>query len=190
VIDKLSSLLDRVSNMRSILILLFLFLVTTMLIFPWVDTFYSPLDAQAHKIDTQYFYSPDELYRIIGEYSPEGRRLYAISHATADVFYPLVYAFFFGCAITYCYRRFFKPGHPIQRLHLAPFALMAVDYLENICLIVLLLLYPARLTWLAVIASIVTPVKWLISLFTVFLFFVGIFGLLYLWLFRGRNISR
>jgi hypothetical protein len=189
MLNKLSSLLNRISSIRIILILLFLFLITTSLIFPWVDSYYSPQDAQARKIDTQYYYSPAELYQIIGEYSRQGREIYAISHATADVIFPLVYAFFFGCVITYTFRRFFKLGSRVHKLHLVPFLLLAIDYVENLILIVLLLSYPSRIMWLAAIASITTPVKWLASVFTVFLFFMGIFGLIYLWIFRGRNIG-
>ncbi|MCJ7623129.1 MAG: hypothetical protein MUO76_06475 [Anaerolineaceae bacterium] len=132
------------------------------------------------KIDLQFTYSPGRLYEIMEPYGEGGRRAYAFSHLTSDVLFPFVYAFLFGIAISYTIQRAFPSDSWIQRLNLVPFALLLVDFLENISLVILLLSYPSRMLWLAGLAGWSTALKWVLSGASVILPFVG----LVLWIVR------
>ena len=46
---------------------------------------------------------------------------------------------------------------------LIPFLALAADYLENAGLIILLGNYPTQLSWVAVVASLLTSLKWLLQ---------------------------
>jgi hypothetical protein len=60
---------------------------------------------------------------------------------------------------------------------------MAADYLENICLVILLATYPNWIEGLAQAANIFTGLKWGLLLISILLTLVG----LVTWLFKGRS---
>jgi TM2 domain-containing membrane protein YozV len=162
MINALSYLLKNIAGWRSLVLFVLLFIVVTSVLFPTMDRLMdAPEDIK--KIDTQFIYSADQFYDTIEPYGDRGRKMYALSHFTADLVFPFSYAFFFGVWITMTYGSIFAPDSWLQHLNLTPFALLMLDLLENMLVSILLLTFPLRLDWLANLAGGVTAIKWLFS---------------------------
>ena len=173
---RLSEWVKSIARGWVVIVLLALFMLTTMVVFPLFSRMLQVPKEGVEAIDTQLGYTPARLYEIMEDYGETGRRGYAISHLTADLIFPLVYTFFFGTAISYTFRRAFSPHSALQRLNLVPFGLFTVDLVENSLLVILLLSFPARLEGLAWAAGVVTAVKWMFSTAVVLLVLVGLVG--------------
>jgi hypothetical protein len=158
---------------KNILILLALFLLANFLVVPLVYPRFQTLDMLNG-------YTPSQAYQLISSYGEQGRQTYAIIEATLDLVYPFISALMFSLLILYSFQR----GYPNLKwtgwLALLPFAVMVSDYLENTCVIILLLEYPRKLIAVAQIANIFTTAKMVLSpLELIFIF--GLVG----WLIRA-----
>ncbi len=111
-------------------------------------------------IDTLFFYTPDRVYDMIAAYGEAGRAMYRTSALTADLIYPIAYSLFLGLAITWCFRQLPVRWHWGRRLNLLPFGAALFDVLENISVVAMLSVYPARPTLLAWVATTFTMTKW------------------------------
>ena len=183
MVTRFSNLLIRLANGRTLLILFLLFILTTSVIFPLMSSLIEDPAGELEKIDTKLYYGPAELYEIMDAYGDQGRRVYAHSHLTADVLFPLVYASFFGLLIAYIFQRAFPQDSWVQQLNLVPFVLLIFDLIENVSVVILLLAYPTQMGGLARVTGTVTSVKWMLAGITVALPLVGAV----VWFFR--NIS-
>ena len=183
MVTRLSNLLIRLANGRTLLILFLLFILTTSVIFPLMSSLIEDPAGELEKIDTKLYYTSEELYEIMEHYGDQDRRVYALSHLTADVLFPLVYASFFGLLIAYIFQRAFPQDSWVQLLNLAPFVLLIFDLIENLGVVILLLAYPTQMGGLACVTGMVTSVKWMLAGITVALPLVGAV----VWFFR--NIS-
>lgn len=188
MMTRFSNLLIRLANGRTLLILFLLFILTTSVIFPLMSSLIEDPAGELEKIDTKLYYSPAELYEIMEPYGAQGRRVYALSHLTADVFFPLVYAFFFGLLIANIFQRAFPKDSWAQRLNLVPFMLLIFDLVENLGIVILLLSYPTQMVGLARLTGLVTSLKWILAGITVILPLAGAV----VWLIRslrGRSLG-
>ena len=186
MLTRFSDYLIRTASGRILIILFVVFILTTSVIFPLVSSLIEDPAGELESIDTKLYYSPAEFYEIIEPYGDQGRRVYALSHLTADVLFPLVYAFFFGLLIAYIFPRAFSVDSWVQRLNLAPFLLLIFDLIENISVVILLLVYPTQLQGVARFAGMITSLKWVIAGITVALPVIGAI----VWLYnsqRGRS---
>ena len=168
--------LDKLATGWNILLLFMFFMLVTTLFFPWFSDVLGVPEEGVETIDLQFTYSPQELYRMLENYGEQGRRVYAISHLSSDVIFPVIYAFLFSLSITYTFRRAFSLSSPLQKFKYLPFLLLGFDLLENILLVILLLAFPQPLTALALMAGLVTAIKWILSGLVVLLPFVGLFA--------------
>jgi len=183
MVTRFSNLLIRLANGRTLLILFLLLILTTSVIFPLMSSLIEDPAGELEKIDTKLYYTSEELYEIMEHYGDQNRRVYALSHLTADVLFPLVYASFFGLLIAYIFQRAFPQDSWVQLLNLAPFVLLIFDLIENLGVVILLLAYPTQMGRLAYVTGMVTSVKWMLAGITVALPLVGAV----VWFFR--NIS-
>jgi len=186
MIGRLSRLTARLANVRSLVILFIFLLPFNLLIFPARTARLKELSGIADPIfDASFSYAPDVAYKLIGSLTEDGRRLYAITQVTVDLVYPILYNLFLTALMAFVFARAFPTGSPMQRLPLLPYATLLADYAENICLVVLLLAYPAELTALARLASLFTTIKWAFGITSAALILIGAA----VWLFkkiRGR----
>jgi hypothetical protein len=173
MLPKFSDFLIRTASGRNLVIMVILFFLTTSVIFPLISSLIEDPAGELESIDTKLYYSPAEFYETIAPYGDQGRRVYALSHLTADVLFPLVYAFLFGWLIAYIFPRAFSVDSWVQRLNLAPFLLLIFDLIENISVVILLLVYPTQLQGLARLAGLITSLKWVIAGITMALPVVG-----------------
>jgi hypothetical protein len=175
--------LDRWAAGRNILILLGLFLLFTLVIFPALTARLTSLSNGVSLIDSEFSYTPEKAYQMISAYTPEGRQLYMVSTLTADLVYPLVYALFLSLAMIYFYRKTISQDSPLQGAFYIPFAAMLADYLENVCLVILLSLFPQWVEGLAQAANIFTGLKWGLLLASILLVLIGLGA----WLMRRKK---
>lgn len=183
MVTRFSNQLVRLATGRNLLFLFLLFLLTTSVIFPLMSSLIEDPAGELEKIDTKLYYTSAELYEILDAYGDQNRRVYALSHLTADVLFPLVYAFFFGLLIAYIFQRAFSKDSWVQRLNLVPFLLLIFDLIENVSVVILLLAYPTQLEGLARFAGIITNLKWILAGITVVLPVAG--GVV--WLYRSLS---
>jgi hypothetical protein len=172
------NLLKKLATGKNILVLLAIFLLANFVIIP---AFYPNFQT----LDTLAYYTPDQAYRLISSYGEQGRQNYAIIEATLDLVYPFVSALLFSLLILYGFQRALPNQKWVQWLALLPFAVMVSDYLENVCVVILLLEYPRQLDTLAQIGNLFTIAKLVFTPFKL-LFVPGFIG----WLIRAVSIKR
>jgi hypothetical protein len=172
---------SKLANGKVILLLLFLFLLANFVVIQAVYPKFQTLD-------TLSSYTPDKAFQLISSYGEQGRQYYAVIEVTLDLVYPLVTALLFSLIIFYTFKRAF-PGHSwTLYLSLAPYAVLLADYLENVFIVSMLLIYPQESALLAQISNFFTIAKFSLAPLQL-LFVIGLIG----WLFqtiRSRQSKR
>jgi hypothetical protein len=153
------------------LIILFLFLVVAINVFV-VPAIYPRFET----LDLQSSYSPEKAYQLITSYGEEGRQYYALIELTLDVIYPLLNALFFSSLTIYFFRRTFPLESFWQKLPLLALVVMAVDYVENTGIVIMLLNYPRRLDIVAQATNLFTVAKFALSWVELALALIGLIG--------------
>lgn len=149
----------RLSTWQALLLLFCLILLFSLYIFPQ-RTMHLRVECSGASpvFDARFSYSPAEVYPAFAQCSPAGRRLYALSEASIDLVFPILYNLFLVGLLAAAYRRI--RGAPGKYLPWLPLGSLLLDYTENACLITMLLLYPRQIPSLSLAASISTPLKW------------------------------
>jgi hypothetical protein len=169
MMDRIFSTLQRWANWKVIAILLALFLAFNIFVLPALA---APGGASLPVLDLKFWYTPAEAYQAISLYSPEARQASALMHLTVDVAYPLVY----GLLLSLLLILVFRNAAPAQQRQLSLFPWRAVfaDFLENIGLAVMFMLYPSQFSLLSWATAIFTVLKWLQIGFSVLVLLIGI----------------
>lgn len=111
-------------------------------------------------MDLLQWYSPDVALEHLTAYTEPGRNLYLLAEWTADLIYPPVYGLMFAGIL---YRLGAKNWSTL------PVYAVAVDYLENIFITIMLTSYPSFSAAVAQVGSVVTSVKWAFFAVTILL---------------------
>ena len=166
---------------RNILILLLLFLLMNLVVIP---AFYPRFQT----LDTLASYTPQQAYQLISSYGDRGRESYLIAELTLDLVYPLILALLFSFAALYTFQRAF-PKHPwTHNLALLPFLVMLADYLENLCVVIMLASFPSALPFVATLSNVFTVAKFVLTPLEL-LFVVGLIAWFIHYLRRRQAIS-
>ena len=168
--------LEEHARLKSIFVLIMVILPFNLLCFPWIGSQLEQISGYG-LLDPLYWYSPTQVADHLKAYQSAGRTLYLICDWTLDLAYPVVYSLLFGMLLTMILLSAFPAGSPLQRMQLLPFAMAFFDYLENISISSLLILYPSQPEWLAVTASLFTSLKWCFALFSILALAFGLAGL-------------
>lgn len=163
---------SKLANGKIILLLLFLFLLANLVIIPAIYPKFQTLD-------TSLSYTPNKAYELISSYGEQGRPYYAVIEVTLDLLYPFLTALMFSLMILYTFKHAFPGNNWVLYLSLAPYAVLLADYLENACLVIMLLIYPREMISLAQISNFFTLTKFVLTPLQL-LFIVGLVG----WLVR------
>jgi hypothetical protein len=169
---------SKLANGRNILILLVLFLLANLVIIPAIYPKFETLD-------TLSSYTPGKAYNLISSYGEQGRQSYAVIEVTLDLVYPFITALMFSLIILYTFKRAFPGNDWVLKLSLTPYAGLLADYLENACVVTMLLSYPHELIAVAQISNFFTITKFVLASFQL-LFVVGLIG----WLIRAIRTRR
>ena len=113
-------------------------------------------------LDSTFFPSAEKIFSQVAAYGPDGRPFYATSILTADTLFPIAYTFFLSLLITLLLRRAFDKDSKLQRLNVVPFSAGLFDLLENTCIVILLLSFPAQSTLAAGVLTFANGFKWIL----------------------------
>ena len=162
----------KLANGKIILLLLSLFLLANVVVVPAIYPKFQTLD-------TLPSYTPHKAYELISSYGEQGRQYYIVIEATLDLLYPFVTALMFSLMIFYTFKRAFPGKTWGLYFALAPYTLLLADYLENVCVVIMLLGFPRELISVAQISNVCTITKFALTPVQL-LFIIGLIG----WLIR------
>jgi len=157
-------LLGAISKFPVLLILIALYLVFVLFIFPNFG-----YDADAGPLDLKFSYSPDEAYETIESYGEEGRAQYALGEMTIDVVYPVVYTLMFSVWITLALNGASLSSAKRCLVSMSPMAVFVLDMFENAGIVAMLKMYPDRHDTLATATSFASSSKWSAAAFVILL---------------------
>lgn len=182
MLTKLHHQLQRTATPRHLFALLVVFVgLNSILMF----SPYSPIttlqnDAgNVQLLDMAFNYTPDNAYQILTAYGENGRNYYLSVFLRIDLFAPVLVALFLAMATSVVFQHAFAPDHPVQKLSLLPFAAMMADYLENIGIFFLIMMFPARLDWLAVLTNYFTVAKFMLTFGILILLLISVVKLIW-----------
>ena len=173
---------EKLADGRVILLLVFLFFLTILAIVPAIYPKFQTLD-------TLSSYTPQKAYDLITSYGEQGRQSYAIIELTLDLAYPLITALMFSLMTLYTFKRAFPGVEWAKYVAFAPFVVMLSDYLENACVVTMLLSYPRELVGMAQMANFFTVAKSILFPLQL-LFIVGLIGWLIRIIFLRRRAAK
>jgi hypothetical protein len=173
MVTTLSNTLKKYAEGRIILVFLALMLMFGMIIVPTIRNKLEANSGGAGFIDLLFSYTPEKAYSMIESYGDESRALYRTFAMTGDVIYPVVYSILFSLIITWLFQRSFASNSKLQVLNVIPFGALLFDWLENIFIVTMLLLYPSTPTIVAKLASVCTTIKWGFGVVGILLVLIG-----------------
>ena len=155
--EKISGLIIGLSKPLSITVLLCLYLVFVMVVFPSL----SGEMKNAPPIDLAFTYTADEVYNWIDAYGTEGRASYMRGEMTIDIIYPLVYtALFIGILGFATQYREYPRLSGYRWVVISPLFIWFFDLLENSGIVLMLMKFPEQLNTVALLTSYATTLKW------------------------------
>ena len=185
---KTSDKLIKISTGRLCLLALIIFLAFVILVLPGQSARAEENTGASGSPDLSLFYTVGDLYGWARSYGQAGRTDYIIARFTFDLVWPLVYGFFLVTAISWLVDRVSRLGSPWRITNLVPLLGMLFDYLENVSASIVMARYPAETDWVAWLATLFTPLKW-ISISLGFLALVSA-AIIFLWIkFQRKNTA-
>jgi hypothetical protein len=124
-------------------------------------------------LDDPVFYTPERVFSIMESWGDGGRNYQMWFHLTWDFIVPILGFSFIGLSISWLLRRSFKPASRLQKLNLLALG-SAFDLLENICLVSMLVVYPARFVAVAWLKTIFTMIKYSFAIPIILVMLVGL----------------
>jgi hypothetical protein len=158
----LSDWLYKVSSGRVALISLAIFVAFTALVLPGQASSASEVSGEVGTPDLSFFYKPDDLYKMAQAYGEEGRDAYIQARFTFDLAWPVVYTLFLATSISWVFQRAFIPGSWVWKFNIVPLLGGLFDYLENVSTSLVMLRYPQKTPVVDWLASLFTPLKWIL----------------------------
>lgn len=125
-------------------------------------------------IDLLFFYTPEQVYKMVESYGETGRTSYRLFELTGDIIYPIVYTLFFALAITWLFQRGFPSNSTMHQYNAVPFGAWLFDLFENLSIVAMLSVFPSTPAALAWMATVFTMLKWLFVALTALLLLYGL----------------
>jgi hypothetical protein len=110
--------------------------------------------------DTRLWYTPEYLHRTAERFGPDGRRSYAVSRATFDVAWPVVYTTSLTTVLTVLLRDRAPEGSRRRLANVLPVAAFAFDMAENAAVSTVMLRHPVPTPVVEQVAPVMTLAKW------------------------------
>jgi len=174
-------LLNSNANGKRILILLIIYAIFPLLLFPLSNKLqHEHSGSSAPPLDLEFAFSPQKAYEYVESYGETGRKLYAISALTIDIAYPIIYSTLFALIILFFLKRTYQSNTKLKKIALMPFAAAGADFFENSGIAIMLLTYPSSSHTLSLLTSVANTLKWLLVAATI----LSIFTLLLIWLYN------
>ncbi|MCL4274417.1 MAG: hypothetical protein KJZ77_11145 [Anaerolineales bacterium] len=125
-------------------------------------------------LDLMLFSTPDRTFDMIERYGEYGRPFYRNVELTVDIIYPIIYLFAFGLLISWLFQRGFSPNSKMMKFNVMPLGAWFFDLLENLNIVALLSMFPAKPAVLAWLLMILTTAKWAFAGASILLILVGL----------------
>ncbi|MGB0383737.1 MAG: hypothetical protein ACPGWR_02850 [Ardenticatenaceae bacterium] len=158
--NALDSRIRTLATLRNVILLLFVFVIFSILIFNY--GFIPAIIERAQGadiLDNTFNYSAEDVYQLFSTYGDEGRRLYLLYLLLFDFVYPVLFALSNSVLLAYILERLFTEVRFFRYLYLMPFVVLLLDYAENIGILTLLLNYPNQLVEFVSVISAITMLK-------------------------------
>jgi hypothetical protein len=101
-------------------------------------------------IDSKPFYSPERAYEMVAAYGVKGRKFY-IYLEIFDYIFAVIYSLFFTINLIYMF--------PSYKIMIFPLLIIFFEYIENTCILWMLLRFPEKMTRVAQVSNISTIFK-------------------------------
>ncbi|MGC9399263.1 MAG: hypothetical protein ACP5HM_09005 [Anaerolineae bacterium] len=124
-------------------------------------------------LDGRFAYTPEQAFSAVASYGDTGRIQMIWIHL-GDFILITLYTSMFCLSISWLFQRGFKPDSRMQRLNLVPILGGFFDVLENIWIMTMILVYPARPTVVAWLSTISTTGKYIMGVPIVLLLLIGL----------------
>jgi hypothetical protein len=125
-------------------------------------------------LDLMFFATPDKLFAMIEKYGDANRVFYRNVELTVDIIYPIVYLFFFGLLISWLFQRGFASTSPMRKYNAVPLGAWFFDLLENICIVILISVFPSQPAALGWLLFLLSSIKWLFAGASILLILIGL----------------
>jgi len=166
----LSNFLNRLANWKSLGVFLAISLFFSGYIFKNAETKINELAGKSIGfIDLTIGFNTQKTLKMIADFGDAARAHYSKTEMTADLAYPIVYAFLFGIILTLLYQ-----NKSIARVNVLPFVTMLLDYGENINIIILLNTFPRQSIIVATLCEIFKLLKWISLVLIILLIIRGL----------------
>lgn len=117
------------------------------------------IDKNMVSLDKPAIHSPKKIHQILSDWGEAGRLKQFWLHISWDLLLPIIYFFFLGFLLAWLSKRGFSQKSFFQNLCLL--SLVAViDWLENLTLFILILLYPAKINFIGILKTAFTLIKY------------------------------
>ncbi len=114
-------------------------------------------------LDRMFFYSAQDAFTALKNYGALGRKLY-LAILFTDFFFIIVYNLAFSFLITAILLIICGNGSAWLKLNVIPFGMGFFDCIENICIVVMLKIYPLNSKIIGTISGLATLCKWVFAL--------------------------
>ena len=179
---KLSSMVRRITSLKSFLILLVLYMVV------FTTFFYADVPFGLNKmrqyagavniLDLKFFYTAPQAYETLDLLGEQGRGIY-LRILAADMLYPTVLGLFLAVTITFVFQHTLSPTSRLYFLNVLTICNNVFDYLVNITTLILLKNYPSHLDTLATVNGFFTLIKNLFGFLSFSVLLIGLLVLVY-----------
>ncbi len=160
MLNVIDNRIRKIANLRSVLLLLFIFVAFSIIIFNFG---FIPALTQSSQgddiLDNTFNYTPEHVHQLFSTYGDEGRRLYLSYLLLLDFIYPVLFALTNSVLLAYFFERLFPNVSFFRYLYLIPFVALLLDYMENIGILTLLLSYPNQMAGVVAMTSAITMLK-------------------------------
>lgn len=144
--NQLKNFILRISNWKLLLVFLLLYLFFSGYILKNAENKINALAGQSiGVIDLTFGFNPQKTLDMVAVYGDAARAYYSRVEMTADLAYPVIYAFLFAIVPALIYR-----NTPSTWVIVLPFGNMLLDYTENIFIVGLLNTFTTQSVTLAV----------------------------------------
>lgn len=174
MIKNISNFVSEITNLKTILIFLVLFIIAMVLV-------NSTFSTGVQNLTQTFNYTPEKAYEMMHEYGDVGR-LNHLRVLYADIFLVVLYTVLFSTSIMYISAKLLPSYPSIQKISLLPFVLAAIQLLEIIGVFILLKNFPNELFHIARITNIITVTKIILTYICILITIIGFVAL------QGKNI--
>lgn len=159
--NKLYQSFRKSAKVGNALILLLSCLVFTGVVLPWASSELKSASSETTRVDLPFSYTTEQLYTILKSYGSQGREWYTLMELTIFTIYPLLCSMLTGVCILMFYSRLHVKDNLIKIFFVLPLVSLLANWIENICMVFILVNYPYKLETVVKLANICAQTKWI-----------------------------